>query len=378
MVSVRLHLAATAIRWSRVAAVVLASGACGSGQADETAVAAKQSGAATVSRDSVVVVRETYLTPFDSADNVDGPAVYHGRDGAHWLLATAKTTDAVIVYDAATGARIRRVGATGAGAGQMRRPNGIIVLDDSIALVVERDNARVQGFRLPAFEPLGTFGEKLLRLPYGITSYAEAPGVYVVYVTDNYETADEQVPPDRELGARVKRFRVRMNAGKLRAEHLRSFGDTAGAGVIRVAESIVADRAQRRLVIAEETETDSFLKVYDLDGRFTGKTFGRGRFPQQAEGVALYTCGDTAGYWVTTDQGDTVNTFHVFDRVTLDHVGAFTGAATRRTDGVALTQRTFGPFTSGAFFGSHLDGGVGALAWSDIAEALKIRADCRS
>jgi 3-phytase len=364
-------------QWRFAAAAILVT-ACGKQTDKPAADGATQSGTAAVApHDSVRVVRETYLTPFDSADNVDGPAIYHGRDGAHWLLATAKTTNVVIVYDAVTGAVIRRVGATGTGAGQMKRPNGIIVLDDSIALVVERDNARVQGFRLPSFEPIGTFGEKLLKLPYGVTSYAEAPGTYVVYVTDNYETPDEQVPPDRELGARIKQFRVRMSGGKLRAEHLRSFGDTAGPGVIRVAESVVADRAQKHLVIAEETETDSYLKVYDLDGKFTGRVFGRGRFPQQAEGIALYTCGDSAGYWITTDQGDTVNTFHVFDRASFEHVGAFSGAATRRTDGVALTQRAFGPFTAGAFFGSHLDGGVGALSWTDVAQTLKLRDDCR-
>lgn len=111
---------------------------------------------------------------------------------------------------------------------------------------------------------------------------------------------------------------------------MRSFGDTTGAGVIRVAESIVADHAQKRLVVAEES------------------------------------------------QGDGTNTFHVFDRVSLQHVGAFTGAKTRRTDGVALTQRAFGPFQAGAFFGSHLDGGVGAISWFDIASALKLRADCRT
>ncbi|HEY9228611.1 MAG TPA: hypothetical protein VIP11_18295 [Gemmatimonadaceae bacterium] len=50
-------------------------------------------------------MRETYLTPFDSADNVDGPAVYHGKDGTHWLIATATDPDVLIVYDAATGKR---------------------------------------------------------------------------------------------------------------------------------------------------------------------------------------------------------------------------------------------------------------------------------
>jgi 3-phytase len=338
----------------------------GAGQASQAAAAAPPA-----------MIRETYVTPMDSSHNVDGPAVLHLADGRSWLIATAKSTDVLLVFDAATGTPVRRVGSTGRGAGQMRRPNGLLVLGDSLLLVVERDNARVQGFRLPDFTPVGTFGDRLLRLPYGLTAYGDS-GSYVVYVTDNYETADEQVPPAGELGARVKQFRVTMRGGALRATHVRSFGDTSGAGVIRVAESIAVDTAHRRLLIAEELETggDSHIKVYDLDGRFSGKTFGHGLFPQQAEGIALYRCSDGAGYWLATDQGDSVNTFHVFDRRTLDHIGAFTGAVTRRTDGVALTQRRFGPFQSGAFFGSHVDGAVGALSWDAIAAALKLRTDC--
>ena len=189
--------------------VALATIACATRDEASKTDGAIQSGAPTVAaHDSVRFIQEAYLTPFDSADNVDGPAVYHGPKGEHWLLATAKDPDVIVVYDATTGASVKRVGVTGTGPGQMKRPNGIIVLDDSLVLVVERDNARVQGFRLPSFEPVGTFGDTLLKLPYGITSYADAPGTYVVYVTDNYETTDEQVPPDRELGARVKQFLV--------------------------------------------------------------------------------------------------------------------------------------------------------------------------
>jgi 3-phytase len=162
----------------------------------------------------------------------------------------------------------------------------------------------------------------------------------------------------------------------VRAEHVRSFGDTAGAGVLRTVESIAPDAPNDRLLIAEETETDSHVKVYDLAGRFTGRVFGRGHFPQQAEGLALYACDDGSGYWIATDQGDRANSYHLFERRTLAHVGAFTGAATRRTDGVALTQRRFGPFAAGAFYASHLDGGVAALAWADVAAALGVRADC--
>lgn len=207
---------------------------------------------------SVPVVREAFLTPFDSADNVDGPAVWHGPNGQHWLLSTAKSTDVVLINDGATGAVIGHMGGSGTAAGQLRRPNGITVIGD-VMLVVERDNHRVQAFSLPRFATLGTFGDSLLRLPYGIGWYEEAPGRYMVYVTDNYERSDESVPPDRELGERVKQFRVSLANGRLHARHLRSLGDTTGAGVLRVVESIAPDAANDRLLIAEETETDSYI-----------------------------------------------------------------------------------------------------------------------
>jgi 3-phytase len=319
---------------------------------------------------AVALVPEAFVTAFDSTDNIDSPAVYHSPDSGSWIIATAKTTNVLVVYDAATGAVLRRVGGTGAASGQLLRPNGIAVVDDSLLLVVERDNHRVQGFHLPSFRPLGAFAADLLRLPYGITWYREEPGVHIVYVTDNYEMPDESVPPDRELGARVKQFRVRFRGDSLHAEHIRSFGDTTGAGAIRIAESIAVDPERGRLLIAEELESDSHVKVYTLDGQFTGEVFGRGYFPQQAEGLALFRCGDSTGYWVTTDQGDSTNTFHLFDRISLKHLGSFTGSVTRRTDGIALTQRAFGPFREGALYGSHLDAAIGAFSWSDIAAAL--------
>jgi 3-phytase len=43
---------------------------------------------------------------------------------------------------------------------------------------------------------------------------------------------------------------------------------------------------------------------------------------------------------------------------------------------VALTQRRFGPFSAGAFYASHLDGGVSAMGWAEIAAALRLRDDC--
>ena len=107
-----------------------------------------------------IEVSEVFTTPRDTWDNVDTPAVWHGAEGQHWLLTTAKEGDVIRVHDAATGAPIRRVGGAGTDLGQLDRPNAVTVIDD-LMIVVERDNRRVQVFSLPEFEPLGAFGEPL-------------------------------------------------------------------------------------------------------------------------------------------------------------------------------------------------------------------------
>ncbi len=321
-------------------------------------------------------LEEVWQTERDTLDNIDSPAVWHGPDGQHWLLSTAKSTDVLVVNDAATGKELRRVGGSGTGLGKMERPNGVAVIDD-LALVVERDNHRVQVFRMPSFTPLGTFGTSVLKKPYGIAVYPAAEnGGYVAYVTDNYELMEDVVPPDSMLGERVRQFRVTVASDTVSAELIGTFGDTSGPGVLKVVESIAADVPNNRLLIAEELETGSHIKVYSLDGEFTGQTIDSGLFPHQAEGIILYACGDTAGYWIATDQDMEVNTFHLFDRQTLEHVGSFQGAATLNTDGIALTQRGFADFPSGAFYAVHNDGNVAAFSWATIADSLNLRKDC--
>ena len=91
-------------------------------------------GADVVSSDTSPAARltEAFLTERDELDNVDSPAIWHGPDAQHWLLATAKETDRILAYDAATGRFIQGIGASGTGAGTFERPNGIGVIDDQM------------------------------------------------------------------------------------------------------------------------------------------------------------------------------------------------------------------------------------------------------
>jgi 3-phytase len=332
-------------------------------------------------------VDEVLHTPRNTWDNVDTPAVWHGAEGQHWLLTTAKEGDVIRVHDAATGDPIRRVGESGSDLGEFDRPNGVAVIDD-LMLVVERDNRRVQVFSLPSFEPLGAFGQPLgwqravgegedrFRLPYGLTVYETDDGTYMLYVTDAYAEPDESVPPPSELDGRVKQFRFTVDDGRLRHQHIRNIGATSGPGMLKVVESLWADPAHDRLLIAEEKEGEAQIKVYTLDGTFTGTTISSDYFQSEAEGIMLYECGAADGYWLTTDQSETQNTFHLFDRTSLEHVGAFRGETVTNTDGIFATEEAFGPFENGAFYAVHNDRGTVAFDWTDIAAALDLERTC--
>jgi len=54
-------------------------------------------------QDELRIISESFLTKYDRSDEIDTPAIWHGEDGQHWLLATAKLTDKILVYDASNG-----------------------------------------------------------------------------------------------------------------------------------------------------------------------------------------------------------------------------------------------------------------------------------
>ena len=336
-----------------------------------------------------VFVAETWVSLWSRADNIDSVAYWQGRAG-NWVIATAKASHQLLVYGGQDGRLLRRVAGPGQGPGQLRRPNGIQVVGD-LAFVVERDNHRVQVFRLPHFESLATFGEPVLRRPYGLTVFSssrasEPPGrQFEVFVTDNYglatpPVAEEPIPPDAQLGKRVRHFRVEWEGQELSSQVVRAFGATAGPGVLRKVETLVADPAMDRILVAEELEAERVLKVYDLQGRFREEVWGAGYFLHEPEGLALRACPgrneEGAGYWVATDQAAAISYFRVFDRADFAYRGTFVGPKTANTDGVALTSLSSWRFPRGAFFAVHDDRGVTAFDWRDIAAALELDPNC--
>ena len=322
------------------------------------------------------VIKEAFHTSRDESDNVDSPALWHGPDGQNWLLATAKEGHKIIVFDAATGEKITSFGEPGTSKGQMKRPNGITVID-SLAIIVERDNQRLQVFSLPNMKSLGFFGQEQLIKPYGITVDQTENG-YELFVTDNYETDDEEIPPVDSLYRRVHHFVMDVRKDGLDAQHVNAFGDTEGEGVLYKVESLLLDRSFNRLLIADEYERQRNIKIYNPDGSFTGEIISSNYFHYEPEGIALWPCDeDTSGYYIGTDQDVLNNWFKVFDRKSLEYLGSFSGEITRNTDGIALTRRSFGDFENGAFYPVHDDGSITGMKWGDIAESLNLKKKCR-
>ncbi len=322
-----------------------------------------------------VTLSESFVTDTTRAENIDSPAYWTDGKTIHWVIATAKATDRLMVYDAGTGAFLKHVGTKGNAPRQFRYPNGVAVVDDFL-IIVERDNHRVQLFHLPEFTPLGFIGADELRRPYGVAVFRGNGFFYTLYVTDNYGTDGESVPPDSLLGERVKQYSFTVAAGRLQSKFVRAFGEVTGGGVLRDVESIYVDPENNTLLIAEEDARIRNVKVYTLDGNFTGKTIGDGVIEHEAEGIALYRCNDTEGYWVLTDQSMSANRFHLYGRTTFTYLGSFAGKVTLNTDGIWLVQQPVGSFEQGVFYAVHNDQAVAAFSWQSIADSLSLRHDC--
>ncbi|MBD8635267.1 phytase [Stenotrophomonas sp. CFBP 13725] len=366
-------------------ALALASGCTPSAPTAEGAAAAAKGAPvatdATTTPRQVHTLAEAFLTPMTPDDNIDSPAAWKAPDGKTWLIATAKATDKLVVYDGSTGTPLRDVGSAGSALGQFDRPNGISIIDD-LMWIVERDNHRVQVFSLPDFTPLAVFGADDLRKPYGLWVDKGRDG-YTVYVTDSWDNGEDAqgndiLPPLTELDKRVRQYHVTRDGAKVQATLTASIGDTSEAGALRVVESIWGDPANDRLLIAEEDESyASEFKVYTMAGRFTGTTFGRDVFKAQAEGVMLRTCGKD-GWWITTEQAKDRSVFHLFDRHSLKPVGAFQGNTVANTDGIWMMQQGTPRFPHGALYAVHDDQGVVAFDWEQIAKALSLPLECAS
>lgn len=331
-----------------------------------------------------VTVAERYVAAESPAEELDSLATWQAADGRVWLIATGKSSHRLLIHDADSGRPLRAFGSKGSAPGQFFRPNGIAV-SGSHLFVVERDNHRVQVLALPELTPLGSFGSAQLKSPYGLWLHATEPGELDVYVTDSFMDGPDfdRVPPLAQLDQRVRHYRVRFDQdGRPIATDVGAFGDTSATAALRMVESIAGDPANDRLLIADEHPSaahdrrGSTLREYTFSGHYTGHSLPPHSFSAEAEGVALWRCPDGGGYWIAVDQLLPLTVFHLFDRVTLEPRGSFSGRTTAHTDGIALHAAATARFPGGALFAVHDDKAVAAFDLRDVANALDLAPGC--
>jgi 3-phytase len=258
--------------------------------------------------------------------------------------------------------------------GELRYPNGIVAASFPAAareavsahaprtaiLVVERDNHRVQAFWADTRESAGVFGERELVAPYGAAVSHQGSAV-VLYVTD------PNAAPER----RGQIFELRVRDAAIEAVRRGGFGERDGAGRMGDVESVVVDDALRRVYVCDEDARH--VKVFELDGRFSGRTVGDGLVRGDPEGLVLCAAAD-GRYLVLTDQRKEQTVWHAFAADNLRHVGSWTGApSTRNTDGVAILQQPLAGFPHGVFVAVNDDRDIHAYRVEDILHALRLQ-----
>lgn len=321
---------------------------------------------------AATVIAEAFVSALIPDVEVDSLATWLSPEGEIRVIASAKHAGVLLAFDGEDGRLLQELGERGG----LQYPNGVASFGDWL-FVVERDAARVSVFELPDLAPLGHFGEGVLKTPYGLWVRESAPGEVEVFVTDSYRIDDLPNPLAR-LDARVKRFRVHLDEDPIQSDTLDTFGGTDEDSALRWVESIAGDPLFDRLAIAEEHPDyrNRGPLIYRLDGRYTGEHLGEGLFRGDPEGIALYECQSGNGYWIAAEQDREDNRFHVFDRASLAHLGSFSGAATRFTDGIALHPGASPRFPHGALYVVNDDAGIAAFDWRDIASALNLWFDC--
>ena len=238
-------------------------------------------------------------------------------------------------------------------------------------LIVERDNHRVQLFTIPDFKHIGYIGQNELLKPYGLSVY-KTGDEYTLFVTDDYQSDEDAVPDTKILDKRVKQYSFKVKGDKIESKYVRYIGETSGDCCLYTVESIYADLDNNILLIADESNLKKNIKVYDLEKGTFIKNIGSGLFKYQAEGIALYDCGNGTGFWFTTDQDKGNNTVHVFDRKSLDYKTSFKTKVTQNTDGVWLTQQLVGDQKGGQYIMVNDDGGVSTFSLDKLFSKLEI------
>ena len=327
--------------------------------------------------------------------NIDSLVVYQHK----WVIATAKATNSLFIYDATNGSLLFTKLLKNDNF-EVKRPNGLILrqfFDREFLLIAERDGKRVTIVDIAAdFKIVYQFGDDILKRPYGLDIMKMKDETYHLFITDNYmlrgANGKQIVPPNEELDKRVLLFELvaaknEKGAISFKSKFLKKIGDIViDSGMLNIVETVVIDEAYDRLVIADEKLND--IKIYNLTTHeFSGKTIGipkKGKpstsqdkcskkfsFIGEPEGFVIFSCQTkeparkvNTGFYIFTDQLKDRSKFHIVRRDNLCYVGSFMGNEICKTDGVTIDE------TLGLFYAVHDDRTAGSFKLKDIVNKV--------
>ena len=305
-------------------------------------------------------------SPPDGNGTIDSIAIWVAPNPRESLVfLTDKTRDCVEVHSPVSKFFLRRIGSSGSGNGELSYPNGITVgynipfgsRRGDVLFVVERDNHRLSMFSLPEGEFVGHFGANDLEEPYGIALYWKGEQLQA-WVTETGSSPDGVMVYD--ISTSGQNLTGRLN-----------FSFSAAGSL----ESLVIDPVTRRALVCDEGDGHDIM-VYDLRGNLLQR-FGKDRFVNEPEGIVIYELGDGKGYIIVADQNASPTEFEVFDRVTYESLGQFTGE-TDGTDGIALTQAALPNLPQGSFYAINSDKTGHVYDWAEIAKAMDLQTNVTS
>jgi len=250
-------------------------------------------------------IPEITISKTFKSDNIDSLAIYYRKN---WLIATAKSTNKLIIFNKKSLKFIKYFG----GDKIFNRPNGIAVVDD-LCFIVERDGKRIQVFELPSFKFKSKMNGIFFKRPYGISIHRLKSEIFNLYITDN----------EKEFG-NVHLIKYNRGIFKPKARF--------GRNTFKKLESIKCDEKYGRLFIADEQTKK--IHVYGLNGKKQYVLYSS--FINDPEGIDIFK-----NYIIATEQTPySLTKFHVFNRNTMKHLGIFKGKLVKNTDGIVIDTKT--------------------------------------
>lgn len=287
-----------------------------------------------------------------SGDNYDDPCFWQHpfmEDRARAFI-TSKDDKLVDAFDLATGEH------RGSATGFREMANNCAVDTKRHELVTTDPLAEeILVHSLPELTLLRRITDPLFREPSGIcVSEGNVPwGPSFYFVTD--ESRDEVLVISSETGSVLYSFDYLLDE----------------------AEGIICDDYHDRVVVCDDRSDDRGCRAFSYAGDPIGEEFGIAETGSDAEGVALYDCGQGTGYIIVSDQKN--DEFEIFDRNSFSHLCSFSmhsgSDRTNDTDGIDVFQGPAAP--RGGIFGAcdNCRGSSDELdiaLWADIAIACGI------